>query len=1079
MGARHGFCPKCLVLQASGCMAESVTDRSAEGQVVDTGEPSPATAASNTHSNPERADPFGDYDLLEEIGRGGMGVVYRAWQRSLNRIVAIKMMAFGPGSSPELVKRFRAEAVSAASLHHPNIVAIHEVGIHEGQHFFVMDYVEGQSLARLVSNQPLPAKRAAAYLKTVAEVVHYAHERGILHRDLKPSNVLIDAQDQPHVVDFGLARRLEGESELTVTGQVLGSPHYLPPEQAAGQRGRVSRRTDVYALGATLYHLLTGRPPFQAESLAQTLDLVLHADPVAPRLLDPGVPRDLETICLKCLEKEPSRRYATARELADEMGRFQAGEPIRARPLGPAGKAWRWCRRKPQVAGLAALAILAVLLGFAGVLWQWRGARRNAAAEVQQRRRAEASELSLQHRAYVAEIFSAQQALNQNDPGRALELLNRHRPRDKSGSGDQEFEVDLRGFEWRYLWQQCQSEAEAEIGRLSNPICCLEVSGDGQWLFAGAIGGAPKLWNLITGDRVVVAGEAEWVFGAFSPDSRLLLVCPGRGDSNGTILVWDLQQRRHLEPITDPRRLGAIHFSANGRWVGFGVHHPPWGRRIVVLDFSTRERVPELIARTPLTGWEFGFDWMFTRDGRSVIFSENNPEPGIGLSDIGSSEAQRFRAHREPISAMALSPDGQMLATGAGYTDTIIKLWEVRSFRRLGELAGHQGWITALSFSPDGRTLASAGADQTWRLWDVPARAPGRVFGGLASDVLRLRFTPDGQKLFTGSRQGTVHRWSLTAPRPQPQPSMWSSPPGLSDYVVAPDLRRFAALRNREVYVGDLQAERLASPLVELGTNNTHLLFSPCGEFLFAGTQNGEVQVWSLRRQQLLKHLRDGDEPVKLLRQDPRGRVLVAVQSSADYEVEHPYPPHRITVWDTAEWRAQNSWVIRAPSRKLVSTDGRWLALNLARTIQVWSLSDPAKTTTLSFQGEIIDITFSPDGQLLAAGNAAGSVKIWKVPGFNVLTQFQADAHPVSALAFSTDSRRLATANEGGRIVRLWDVDTWQELITLACESPNVQHLLFTSDGSQLAARTSPGELRVWRAPSLTEIEAKEKKVRP
>jgi predicted Ser/Thr protein kinase len=315
---------------------------------------------------------LGDYELLAEIGHGGMGVVYRARQRSLDRVVAIKMMTLGPGSSTELVKRFRAEAVSAASLHHPNIVAIHDVGIHEGRHFFVMDYVEGQSLTRLVGNQPLPAKRAAAYLQTIAEAVHYAHERGILHRDLKPSNVLIDAQDQPHVVDFGLARQLEGDSELTVTGQVLGSPQYLPPEQAAGQRGRVSRRTDVYALGATLYHLLTGRPPFQAESLAQTLDLVLHAEPVAPRLLNPSAPRDLETICLKCLEKEPVRRYPTAQALAEDLRRFLAGEPIQARPLGPAGKAWRWCRRQPVRASLIAALMAVTLLGAGGVFWQWR-----------------------------------------------------------------------------------------------------------------------------------------------------------------------------------------------------------------------------------------------------------------------------------------------------------------------------------------------------------------------------------------------------------------------------------------------------------------------------------------------------------------------------------------------------------------------------------------------------------------------------------------------------------------------------------------------------------------------------------
>lgn len=389
--ARQGFCPKCLFQEAGA-------GRASEG-----------------------AEDFGDYEMLEEIGRGGMGVVYRARQRSLDRVVAIKRMALGSGSSAELVQRFRAEAVSAAGLHHPNVVAIHEVGIHEGKHFFVMDYVQGQSLARLVGHRPLPAKRAAACLQTVAEAVHYAHERGILHRDLKPSNVLIDAQDQPRVVDFGLARRLEGDSELTVTGQVLGSPHYLPPEQATGQRGKVSRRTDVYALGATLYHLLTGRPPFQAESLTQTLELVLHAEPLAPRLLNPDLPRDLETICLKCLEKEPSRRYATAQDLAVELARFQAGEPIRARPLGPVGKTWRWGRRNPRLAAALGVALASLVIGLVGVTGQWRRAEA-------QRARAEVGELLARRHAYAADMKEVQRALDDGDLGRAQGLLERHRP---------------------------------------------------------------------------------------------------------------------------------------------------------------------------------------------------------------------------------------------------------------------------------------------------------------------------------------------------------------------------------------------------------------------------------------------------------------------------------------------------------------------------------------------------------------------------------------------------------------------------------------------------------------------------
>jgi WD40 repeat protein/serine/threonine protein kinase len=1089
-GARQEFCPKCLYLQAGAGLLDPASNPDGSPLAKDSSSqvapPSSRLLHSESHSSlitdhSSLPQSFGDYELIEEIGRGGMGVVYRARQRSLDRVVALKMMAFAPDSSPELVKRFRAEAVSAASLHHPNIVAIHEVGIHEDRHFFVMDYVEGQSLARLVGNQPLPVKRAAAHLKTTAEAVHYAHERGILHRDLKPSNILIDVQDQPQVADFGLARQLEGDSELTVTGQVLGSPQYLPPEQATGQRARVSRPTDVYALGATLYHLLTGRPPFQAESLAQTLDQVLHADPVTPRLLNPRVPVDLETICLKCLEKEPSRRYATAQEVADELGRFLSGEPILARPLGPAGQLAKWCRRNPRLAATSAVAAASVVVGLTGVAWQWRQAEA-------QRARAEGSELSLQHRTYIAEINAAQFALRDHNPGRALELLYRHRPDVTSDVRRPTSEItlaprrsplapDLRGWEWRYLWQQCQSEAEAPIDKLPGPIHSLEVSPDGQWLFAGSIGGEPRLWHLATAEPVRVAGEADWAFGAFSPDSRWLVLCAETTRLFGRVLVWDLVGRRRLEPIYDQRRVATMAFSPDGRWFGYGVHQPPSGRRIVVLDFATRQQVREIIALAPLEGWQVGMDWVFTRDSRSVIFAETEgyQDRWIGLCDVAAtSEPQYFPGHGAPITALALSPDGQMLATGAGYTDTTdtsIKLWEVPSFRPLGELTNHQSWITALSFSPDGRRLASAGADQTWRLWDVPMRTQRQVFGGLSSDVLRLRFSPDGEKLFAGSSDGTVHRWSPTTPPAERQPSVWRKPAGLESLVLAPDARIYAALRHGEVCWGEVAGEPAPSRLQELGTNNTHLLFSSDGQSLFAGTQTGEVQVWSLPRRQLLRRLRGTVEPVVLLRQDPQGRVLVTVQSTAAFEVERPYPPSRISVWDTAEWRQQNSWVVQGVSRKLVATDGRWLAMNwTARAIQVWSLSDLSRTNRLSFPGEILGLAFSLDGQLLAAANLTGTVKIWDVPHFREHKEFKPHSRPVSTLAFSPDTRRLATAGDGDEAVKLWDVATRQELIRLPHDRLRLQELLFSADGNQILARTSSGDLLFWHAPSLAEI---------
>ena len=1092
--ARQGFCPKCLFLQASDGMfgpAQNLDmedqESEAKGQRAEGGGPSPDGASAIAKRKPEIAGQFGDYELLEEIGRGGMGVVYRARQRSLDRVVAIKMMAFGPGSSPELIQRFRTEAVSAASLHHPHIVAIHEVGIHEGQHFFVMDYVEGQSLARLVGNQPLPAKGAATYLKTVAEAVHYAHERGLLHRDLKPSNVLIDAQDQPHVVDFGLARRLDGDSELTVSGQVLGSPHYLPPEQAAGQRARVSRRTDVYALGATLYHLLTGRPPFQAESLAQTLDLVLHAEPVAPRLLNPGLPRDLETICLKCLEKEPSRRYPTAQALADELARFLAGEPIQARPLGPVGKVGRWCQRKPQMASLAAAAALLFVLGFTGVLGMWRRAEL-------QRRRAETGELTALRNAYVLAMNSAQQALKANNPARALGLLDEYRPTNSAlATRHSPLAPDLRGFEWRYLWQQCQTEAEGVVGKLQMGVGSLEVSADGQWLFAGSRGSAGGVWNLTAGEQVPFAAEgALYTWGAFSPDSRWLLICDQTLQSEGTIAVWDLPARKRVASIIDGRPVGPMAFSSDGKRFGYGVLLPSRNAGLVVLDFPSREKVCELIGNAGLPDDQKGWDWVFTRDGRSVIGSE--PEPGRRLcfSELATgSEPRYFPGHREAITAMAISPDGQMLATGAGYTETGIRLWEVPSFRSLGELSGHQGWITALKFSPDGQTLASAGADRTMRLWDVPTRKPRRVFAGLREDVWRLGFAADRQKLklFSGSSDGTIHRWSADAQPAQTEPGLLQRPAGPGAVAVAHDAKKFAALRQGAVYVGEAQGVTPPSRIPEFGTNNTCLLFSSDGQSLFAGTQSGEVQVWSLDRRQPLLPLRGSAEPVAQLRQDGQGRLLVAVHWKAGVESGRPTPgivghTLRFEVWTTADWQQQKSWTMSASgvwdAYTVVSPDGRWLAVgDMPGTLQVWSLTARSETRSVSAPvGVTHRLVFSPDSRCLAAANLQGLVKVWEMPSLHELKEFRAHPQALFALAFSPDSRRLATAGEGAEAIKLWDVATWQELISLERPGEQLKQLAFSTNGSQLTALTSQGDLLFWRVPSFAEIEAKEKKER-
>jgi serine/threonine protein kinase len=377
--APEGLCPRCLLKQG---VAGSVPESLDEKTIVDpkAGSDRLAVASDQLPGSPIanrkleisnlRVRYFGDYELLEEIARGGMGVVYKARQVSLNRVVAVKMILAGQLASEAEVKRFRTEAEAAANLQHPNIVAIHEIGEHEGQHYFSMDYIAGKNLAELPRERPLTPVRAAEYVQAVAEAIHYAHQHGTFHRDLKPSNVLIDATDRPRITDFGLAKLATSDGGLTQTGAVMGTPNYMPPEQASGRHDEIGPASDVYSLGAILYELLTRQAPFLAETPSATLVKVLEEEPIRPKKLNPHVPADLETICLKCLEKRPERRYPSARVLAEEVGRFLNHEPILARPPGFARKAWSWSLRHPwAITGLASFFSLG-LIAFAYGLWQ-------------------------------------------------------------------------------------------------------------------------------------------------------------------------------------------------------------------------------------------------------------------------------------------------------------------------------------------------------------------------------------------------------------------------------------------------------------------------------------------------------------------------------------------------------------------------------------------------------------------------------------------------------------------------------------------------------------------------------------
>jgi predicted Ser/Thr protein kinase len=388
--APEGLCSRCLIRQATDAASRSLEHGiGAEASLPETVESVPPTTqatgdwAPHADLSTQTADGqapslplprgtivryFGDYEVHEELGRGGMGVVFRARQISLNRPVALKLIKASVLADEVDLRRFQNEAEAVALLDHAGIVPVYEVGEHDGQRYFSMKLVEGGNLAEQIARSRANPRAAAAVLAETAEAIHHAHMRGILHRDLKPANILIDGEGHPHVTDFGLAKRVEAEVEMTASGAILGTPAYMSPEQANGRRGSITTATDIYGLGAILYALLTGKAPFGGDSVMETLDAVRTSPPESPRKFNDRVPRDLETICLKCLEKDPRRRYASAHALAVDLNNWLDSRPITARRVGTAERAWLWCKRKPAVAGLAAAVVLAAVAGTTGII---------------------------------------------------------------------------------------------------------------------------------------------------------------------------------------------------------------------------------------------------------------------------------------------------------------------------------------------------------------------------------------------------------------------------------------------------------------------------------------------------------------------------------------------------------------------------------------------------------------------------------------------------------------------------------------------------------------------------------------
>ncbi len=778
------------------------------------------------------------YEVLGELGRGGMGIVYKARQAALGRVVALKVVQPGAHVQEQALARFRAEAQAVARVQHPNIVQIYEVGEHQGLPYFSLEFCPGGSLDRQLDGTPWLGRRAARLVESLARAVQAAHDRGVVHRDLKPGNILLAEDGTPKISDFGLARRLD-EAALTGTSEVLGTPCYMAPEQAVGRAREVGPAADVYALGALLYTCLTGGPPFRAPTALETMYQVVHDEPVPPRRLQPGVARDLETICLKCLHKEPHHRYASATALAEDLRCFRAGEPILARPVSRLERAGKWMRRHPALAVAYGLLVLLLVVGVGGgsAVWLWRQAQagwdeatqalaraEKARGETEAARHQEArartqverTNQRLKRVEYLARMEQAQREWLAGRVARAIQLLDN-------------YPAERHQWEWRYLNHLCRSGRTVLRGH-TGAVLAVCFDPEGKRLVSGSEDKTVRLWNAADGKPLTgLHGHQGPVTAvAWSPEGHEF----ASASQDRTVRLWNAQNRQHLRTLKAGAAVLSLAYSPQGGQLAAGLADG----QISFWDISFREK------RLILSGENPSASIAFSRSGKELVCAQRDRVVVYDLirrrrvASFPSRPGDAGSCH-----AVAFNFENTRLATA--WEDAAVRLWGVGGASKpLLLVRGHTGAVEALAYHPDGKRLATGAGDQTVRVWSAEYGSQLGTFRGHTAAVRAVAWSPDGGRLASASEDKTVCIWDAEADqrfreyRLENMDQPWIRPQA-SHVAISPTGNRLACLLSTgEGFVHDRQTGQVVFVWKDAGsTPSRGLAFSPDGKRLAHG----------------------------------------------------------------------------------------------------------------------------------------------------------------------------------------------------------------------------------------------------
>jgi WD40 repeat protein len=1021
---------------------------------------------------------FGDYELLKEIGHGGMGIVYEARQSRPKRFVALKMIRAGQLASPDDVRRFRTEAEIAATLDHPNIVPIFEVGERDGQHYFTMKRIECGSLAKHLPRFIHSPRASARLVAKVARAVYHGHQRGILHRDLKPANILLDARGQPHVTDFGLAKHVEGNSGMTQTGAIVGTASNMSPEQAAGKK-HLTTAVDVYGLGTILYELLTGRPPFWATTVMETLRLVLDTEPARPRTLNSKLDRDLETICLKCLEKDPGRRYGSAEALAEDLESWLAGEPIEGRRSSVWERGLKWAKRRPAVATLTGICAAAFLGMIALMIALWANAEKRASAVKQletaqgqldeyqdqlkgleksiEKKQAEVQQLDQMAREArgasrramcIRDVQLAQMGLEKEQVERTLLLLGKHIPQT-----DQE---DVRGFEWHYLWRLCHNERFILRGHKDFVTSALFTS-DGKTLISLDDGGTLKLWDPWFGKEIAppasLSGHVHSV--AISPDGKTLAA----GCEDGTVKLLDWPTGKEKTAIkTHGSPIISLAFSPNGKVLATA------GKDDVgkLWDMASGTILSTLIVKDARSGKEGPISKFlsFSPDGNTLVTWSGGPTIQLWTNHKGSSLNGQAGAW---ITGVASSPDGKSMAMAEAYPNAPQEVGRVRlrdagTGKDLANIDVPGGGAWSVLFSPDGKTLASGHSNLgVIKLWNMPSREPRNSFYGNFSRVYTMAFSPDGQLLATGNYDKTIRIWNATD---QQLPVTLRGHTGaVTSVAFTPDGRTLASGDSGGVLrFWDPRNGEVIRPFPK-DQGDVSVAFSPDGKMAVSAAKDGAAKLWEVITGKELANLRGLQGQYCSVAFAPDGHTVALGRFDGVVEL-----------WDPESKKQKDSLLCGQPKRAGIalafSPDGKMLACCSSfwenHSIKVWDLASKQETRAFKASSNPESLAFSPDSRMLAAGCWDGTINLWDVANGKE-TFLQGHTGHVFPVAFSPDGKTLASGADDANI-KLWDLVMMQERFTLKGHSARVTCLAFSSDSKVLASGSSDGTVKLWDA---------------